>query len=42
MSAIKTLMTANELLQLPKDGFRYELIQGELRKMSPAGGKHGV
>jgi Uma2 family endonuclease len=38
----KTLMTAEELLKMPKDGYRYELNQGELKKMSPAGGKHGA
>jgi Uma2 family endonuclease len=26
---------------MPSDGFRYELVRGELRKMSPAGQKHG-
>ncbi len=41
MSSTKTLITANELLQMPKDGFRYELIKGELKKMSPAGSLHG-
>jgi Uma2 family endonuclease len=35
------LMTAAELLALPDDGFRYELVRGELRRMSPAGRKHG-
>lgn len=34
--------TADELLQLPDDGSRYELVEGELRKMSPAGSKHGA
>jgi Uma2 family endonuclease len=34
-------MTAEELLSLPDDGFRYELIEGELRQMSPAGHNHG-
>ena len=33
--------TAEALLQRPDDGFRYELIRGELRKMSPAGHQHG-
>lgn len=42
MSTIKTLMTAEELLLMPKDGYRYELNQGELKQMSPAGGKHGA
>jgi Uma2 family endonuclease len=26
---------------MPDDGFRYELVRGELRKTSPAGQKHG-
>jgi Uma2 family endonuclease len=34
-------MTADELLALPDDGWRYELVRGELQKMSPAGGRHG-
>jgi Uma2 family endonuclease len=34
-------MTADELLALPDDGHRYELIDGELRTMSPAGNEHG-
>jgi Uma2 family endonuclease len=38
---VATLMTADELLRLPDDGWRYELVQGELRRMSPAGGVHG-
>src|SRR5215208_5068673 len=33
--------TASELFEMPDDGFRYELVKGELRKMSPAGGEHG-
>src|SRR5262245_36616574 len=41
MSLVKNF-TADELLRLPDDGFRYELIHGELRRMSPAGSKHGV
>lgn len=35
------LMTAEELLNLPDDGFRYELIRGKLRKRLPAGQTHG-
>lgn len=38
----KTLMTADELLKMPVDGYRYELNEGELKKMSPGGGKHGA
>ena len=33
--------TAETLLKLPEDGNRYELVAGELRMMSPAGGRHG-
>lgn len=38
---IETKMTADELLQMPDDGYRYELVKGELRKMVPAGHAHG-
>ena len=34
-------MTAAELLALPEDGQRHELVKGELRSMAPAGGVHG-
>ena len=30
-------MTAEELLAMPDDGYRYELVRGELIKMPPAG-----
>ena len=33
-------MTADELLAMPDDGFRYELVRGELIKMSPASPFH--
>ena len=33
--------TAEELLRLPDDGMRHELVEGEIRKMPPAGNKHG-
>jgi Uma2 family endonuclease len=41
MSATAHLMTAEELGRLPEDGFRYELIRGELKKMAPAGYEYG-
>jgi len=34
-------MTADELLDLPDDGMRHELVRGELRTMPPGGGEHG-
>ncbi len=34
-------ITSEELLSRPDDGFRYELVRGELRKMPPAGSEHG-
>jgi Uma2 family endonuclease len=34
-------VTADELLRLPHDGQRYELIEGELIKMVPASPRHG-
>lgn len=37
----KIQMTASELLDLPDDGQKYELVHGELIRMSPTGGTHG-
>jgi Uma2 family endonuclease len=34
-------MTATDLLRLPDDGKRYELVEGELRMMTPASPRHG-
>ena len=36
------ITSAEDLLQLPDDGFRYELVRGELRQMTPSGYAHGV
>ncbi len=35
------ITTAEELFNMPDDGYRYELVRGELRKMAPAGSEHG-
>jgi Uma2 family endonuclease len=42
MSTRTQLVTADELLLLPRGRFRYELVEGELRTMSPAGEEHGA
>ena len=42
MSTTTQLMTADELLKLPRGRFRYELVKGELKTMAPAGEEHGV
>jgi hypothetical protein len=34
-------MTAEELFELPEDHLRHELVEGELRPLAPAGGRHG-
>ncbi len=41
MAVVRQQVTADELLHMPDDGFRYELVQGELRRMNPAGNVHG-
>lgn len=40
MTVDARLFTADELLRLPDDGSRYELVEGELKRMSPAGADH--
>ena len=42
MSTIARPMTADELLMMKRGEFRYELIKGELKRMSPAGSEHGA
>jgi Uma2 family endonuclease len=41
MSTANALITAEELFCMPDDGFRYELVRGELRQMALAGYVHG-
>jgi Uma2 family endonuclease len=42
MSVATQVITAEELFRMPQDGFRYELVKGELKRMAPAGGEHGT
>jgi len=42
MSTATRITTATQLLCLPRGEFRHELIEGELRTMSPAGAEHGA
>lgn len=42
MSTTTQTMTAEELLLLPKEGMRYELVKGELKQTAPAGFEHGI
>jgi Uma2 family endonuclease len=39
---VTSLMSADELLRMPYDGYRYELVRGELRKMSLSGNRHTI
>jgi Uma2 family endonuclease len=42
MAVERKPVTAEELLAMPDDGLRRELIDGEVRTMAPAGGGHGL
>jgi Uma2 family endonuclease len=41
MNTLIQRMTADRLFGIKDDGFRYELVNGELRKMTPSGFNHG-
>jgi len=41
MDVVRQQVTAEELLCMPDNGFRYELVGGELRRMTLAGNIHG-
>jgi len=40
--SVATRLTADQFLRMPDDGHRYELVAGELKKMTPAGWRHGA
>jgi Uma2 family endonuclease len=40
-TTITKVVTADELLAMPDDGYRYELVKGELIRMPPTGDEHG-
>jgi Uma2 family endonuclease len=42
MSTTTRRMTADELLHMPEDGYKYELMNGELIQMSPTGAEHSM
>ena len=42
MTTARTLTTADELFNMPDDGFHYELVKGELIRSPLAGAEHGV
>ena len=42
VSVRRAQMTAEELFELPDDGWRYELAAGELVRMTPTGAEHGT
>lgn len=42
MTTARKLLTADDLLALPDDGNRHELVRGELITMPPPGVKHAV
>jgi Uma2 family endonuclease len=42
MQPMQQLTTAVQLLTMPDDGAVYELVRGELRRMTPSGHRHGA
>jgi Uma2 family endonuclease len=42
MATSPQIVTADELMRLSSDGFRYELVRGELQMMSPTGNEHAI
>ena len=41
MSLAVTLLSAENLLRMPRDDWRYELAEGVLHRMPPPGFEHG-
>jgi Uma2 family endonuclease len=41
MTGASPLLTADGLLRMPDDGWRYELVRGEIQRMPPPGYRHG-
>ena len=41
VAVIQKPVTAEELLKMPDDGLRSELVKGEVRRMAPGGNIHG-
>ena len=42
MTTVRKLLTADDLLAMPDDGKKYELVRGELIEMPPPGFMHGM
>ena len=42
LSPQHTRLTAEDLWKQPDDGYRYELVEGVIRRMPPAGFEHGI
>lgn len=41
MATTTRSISADELLRMPENGVRHELLRGELRTMTPPGAEHG-
>jgi Uma2 family endonuclease len=40
--SLERTYTIEEFMQLPDDGYAYDLVDGRLERMSPTGGEHGL
>lgn len=41
MAQARGVATEEDLRRMPDDGWKYELVDGEIRRLSPAGSRHG-